>query len=55
MVEEHLARPILETIAIVGGFEQDAGAGIAFQIDVEDAIGVSHQMRRLAQVVGEKL
>ncbi len=55
LVEEHLARPILETIAIVGGFEQDAGAGIAFQIDVEDAIGVSHQMRRLAQVVGEKL
>jgi hypothetical protein len=55
LVEEHLSRKILESIAEIGGFEEDAGAGIAFQIDVEDAIGVSHQMRKLTQVVGDEI
>ena len=55
LVEEHLSRKILENIAEIGGFEEDAGAGIAFQIDVEDAIGVSHQMRKLTQVVGDEI
>ena len=42
LVEEHLSRQILETIASVGKFDDKEGAGIAFQIDVEDAVGVSH-------------
>ena len=48
--EEHLSRSILETIARVGQFDETPGAGIAFQVDVEDAVGVSHQInaRRLA-------
>lgn len=55
LVEEHLARIILEKIAEVGGFDEDAGAGIAFQIDVEDAVGISHQVRKLAEVVEDRL
>lgn len=55
LVEEHLCRTILEKIAIVAEFEKSMGAGIAFQIDVEDAIGVSHQVRKLTQVVEEKI
>ncbi|WP_353569864.1 P-II family nitrogen regulator [Candidatus Albibeggiatoa sp. nov. BB20] len=55
LVEEHLSRKILESIAETGGFEEDAGAGIAFQVDVEDAIGISHQMRKLTQVVGDEI
>ena len=55
VVEEHLCRTILEKISQVAGFEEDMGAGIAFQIDVEDAVGVSHQMRRLTTVVEEKI
>lgn len=55
LVEEHLARDILETIATVGEFDSKQGTGIAFQVDVEDAVGVSHQIRRLSNVVEEKL
>jgi nitrogen regulatory protein PII len=55
LVEEHLSRQILETIADVGEFEAEPGSGIAFQIDVEDAVGVSHQIRELSDVVEKKL
>ncbi|RMD68603.1 MAG: P-II family nitrogen regulator, partial [Gammaproteobacteria bacterium] len=55
LVEEHLSRTILETIGEVGQFDREAGAGIAFQLDVEDAVGISHQVERLVPVVEEKL
>jgi nitrogen regulatory protein PII len=55
LVEEHLARAILETIANVCHFDEQAGKGIAFQIDVEDAIGVNHQISELYSVVEEEL
>ncbi|MGF1614876.1 MAG: P-II family nitrogen regulator [Gammaproteobacteria bacterium] len=54
LVEEHLSRSILETIAEVGQFNTK-GRGIAFQIDVEDAVGVDHQVAKLTPVVEEKL
>ncbi|MCW8889956.1 MAG: P-II family nitrogen regulator [Sedimenticola sp.] len=55
LVEEHLSRSILETIAEVGEFDDKPGTGIAFQIDVEDAVGVSHQIRQLTSVVESEL
>jgi nitrogen regulatory protein PII len=55
LVEEHLSRSILETIATVGEFDSKPGTGIAFQIDVEDAVGVTRQIRTLSDVVEEKL
>lgn len=55
LVEEHLARGVLETIARVGEFDDRPGTGIAFQIDVEDAVGVSHQIAELAPVVEEEI
>ena len=55
LVEEHLSRSILETIATQGEFDSTPGAGIAFQIDVEDAVGVSHQIKKLTPVVEEEL
>jgi nitrogen regulatory protein PII len=55
LVEEHLSRCILETIAEVGEFEQRAGCGIAFQVDVEDAVGISHQIRMLSEKVQEEI
>nr|VFJ43455.1 MAG: nitrogen regulatory protein P-II family [Candidatus Kentron sp. FW]VFJ56308.1 MAG: nitrogen regulatory protein P-II family [Candidatus Kentron sp. FW]VFJ77852.1 MAG: nitrogen regulatory protein P-II family [Candidatus Kentron sp. FW] len=54
LVEEHLSRTILETIEEVGEFNEK-GTGIAFQIDVEDAVGVSHQVRKLASLVENTL
>lgn len=55
LVEEHLARNVLETIAEVGAFDESPGAGIAFQIDVEDAVGVTQQIKSLTNVVEEEL
>ena len=55
LVEEHRSRRILERIADVGGFDSSPGTGIAFQIDVEDALGVRHQMRSLSKQVEEEL
>lgn len=55
LVEEHMCRDILETIESVGEFEAHPGAGIAFSIDVEDAVGVSHQVSQLADKVEEEI
>ena len=55
VVEEHLARHILETIGEVGEFGQESGQGIAVQIDVEDAVGVAHQVETLTKVVEDEL
>jgi len=55
LVEEHLSRHVLEKIAAVGKFDQTSGTGIAFQVDVEDAIGVRHQMQVLAEAVEERI
>ncbi len=55
VVEEHLSRGILEKIAVVGEFDSKPGAGIAFQIDVEDAVGVSMQVQQLTERVEEEL
>ena len=55
LVEEHLSRRILETIAEVAEFDSRPGSGIAFQIDVEDAVGVTEQVQKLTTVVEEKL
>ena len=55
LVEEHLSRHVLETIAAVGKFDETSGTGIAFQINVEDAIGVRHQIQALEGAVEEMI
>lgn len=55
LVEEHLSRHILEKISDVGEFDAKPGTGIAFQIDVEDAVGVAAQVEKLTDVVEEAL
>lgn len=55
LVEEHLTRDILESIAQAGEFEANPGSGIAFSLDVEDAVGVSHQVTELTEKVEEEL
>ena len=53
LVEVHLSRHILETIGEVGEFDTSPGTGIAIQLDVEDAVGVAHQIEKLTSVVEE--
>lgn len=54
MVEEHLSRDILEEIAAACRFDADPGAGVAFQIDIEDAIGLRAQIETIEQEIGEE-
>ena len=55
LVEEHMSRHILENIAAIGKFDDGPGTGIAFQLDVEDAVGVTRQISKLHDVVEDKL
>jgi len=55
LVEEHLCRHILETLCLVGEFDSNPGRGIAFQIDVEDAVGINQQIKQLTNIVEEEL
>ena len=55
LVEEHMSRSIIEKISDVAGFERNPGSGIAFQVDVEDAVGVTKQIEELAEAVEEQL
>ncbi len=51
VVEEHRCRVILEEIATVGAFEEKSGSGIAIQIDIEDAVGLAHQIEEIQQEI----
>ena len=44
LVVETRARDILERIRDAGKFDTEHGAGIAFQIDIEDAVGLVTQL-----------
>jgi nitrogen regulatory protein PII len=55
LVEEHLSRSILENIEKAADFSNIKNGGIAFQIDVEDAVGVNHQIEALSKVVEDEL
>lgn len=55
LVEEHLCRNILEQIERIGKMDIKSGTGIAFQIDVEDAVGVTHQIQELTEIVEDQL
>jgi uncharacterized protein YaaQ len=54
LVEEHRARHILETVGEAGQFDSSPGTGIAFQVDVEDAVGVAHQVERITPSLEEE-
>jgi nitrogen regulatory protein PII len=55
LVEEHLSRHIIEEINRVGEFDAKPGTGIAFQIDVEDAVGITTQQEIITAEVEEFL
>lgn len=55
VVEEHLSRGILESIAAAGRFDAEPGSGIAFQVAIEDAVGLSTQIRELAKKIEDQI
>jgi nitrogen regulatory protein P-II len=54
LVEEHLSRHILEEVGAACRFDSDPGAGVAFQIDIEDAVGLRAQIETIEQEIGEE-
>jgi nitrogen regulatory protein PII len=55
LVEQHLSRHILETIAREGRFDEDPGSGIAFQIDIEDAVGLTTQIETIQHEIEDQI
>lgn len=55
LVEEHFATAVLEAISRAGEFDEKPGSGIAFSLDVDDAVGVAHQVQELAEEVEGEL
>ena len=47
LVEEHQSRQILEAIGEACGFEAEPETGVAFQVDIEDAIGLRGQIESI--------
>jgi hypothetical protein len=47
LVEESVAPAVLRDIAAIGRFEEERGAGIACQLDVEQAVGLMRQMQSI--------
>ena len=54
LVEAHHSREIMESIVRECGFEEKPGTGIAFQIDIEDAIGLKTQMQSIMQEISKE-
>ncbi len=55
VVEQHLARGILETVARVGDFDAKPGNGVAFQIDLEDAVGLTSQIGTISSEIKDEI
>ena len=51
LVVEQRARGILERIRDTGRFDEEPGAGIAFQIAIEDAVGLGTQVPAILEVL----
>ena len=44
IVEQHISRQIIEGIDEAVGLSESPGAGVAIQIDIEDAVGLGSQL-----------
>ncbi|MDE2940613.1 MAG: P-II family nitrogen regulator [Chloroflexota bacterium] len=55
LVADIRARYILERIRDAAGFDTQGGSGIAFQIDVEDSVGLVTQMAAIREEVEQEI
>ncbi len=54
-VADQLARTILEAIAKAGQFDEKPGAGIAFQLNIEDAVGLVSQLETISHEIEDQI
>jgi hypothetical protein len=55
LVEEHLSRNILEHLAETCHFDDTPGSGIAFQLDIEDAVGLASQIDTISSEIEDQI
>ncbi len=55
LVADQLARDILEEIARAGQFDEKPGAGIAFQLNIEDAVGLVSQLETISHEIEDQI
>jgi nitrogen regulatory protein PII len=55
LVAGNKAREILDTIASEGRFDEEPGSGIAFQVSIEDAVGLKTQESVLLDEIEESI
>jgi len=55
IVEQHLSRDILEAIEKAGDFNGKSGAGIAMQINIEDAVGLKEQLETIEREIEDQI
>ncbi len=55
LVEGHMSREIVEVIASLGRFDEEPGTGVAFQIDLEDAVGLASQIKTIEKEIEDEI
>ena len=55
LVEEHSSRGILEHLANACHFDDSPGSGIAFQLDIEDAVGLASQIGPISSEIEDQI
>lgn len=55
IVEASLCSNILDHIAAAGEFDSRPGSGLAIQLAIEDAVGLSSQIRELSKKIEEDI
>lgn len=55
VVEEHLSGKVLEAVAGAGRFDTEGSGGIALQLDIEDAVGLSSHIREISKKIEKEL
>ena len=55
LVESHLSRGILEKLKETCKFDESPGSGIAFQIDIEDAVGLTSQIGTISSEIEDQI
>ncbi len=55
IVEEHLSRPILEELSRAARFDEELGTGIAFVLDIEDAVGLTSQLATIQEEIEDQI
>ena len=53
--EAHLSRGILEKLAETCQFDESPGSGIAFQVDIEDAVGLTKQIGTISNEIEDQI